>query len=268
MAVTFDDGFANNFSTAFPILRKHSVPFTVFVTTGLLDTPGAVLWTERAKRSLYLCPGRSVALRLAGGDITLDLSTPSARVNACKHVLQRLKRLAPAERDRALDDLEATCGPQPIREHERGRYDFMTWAQAREMASAGVEIGSHTVSHPILTTLDSDTLQRELAESKRRVEESLGQACVAFAYPNGSPADFGMREKQALRECGYACGLSLNGSLNDHPDVYEVDRINVGRHLDMPAFRVALTGILGTARRLRDRLFQKRSPSPAPTEPE
>ena len=109
--MTFDDGFANNFSVAFPILRRHGVPFTVFVTTGLLDTPGAMLWTERAKRSLYLYPERSVTIRLDGIDLTLDLSSPSSRADACKSVLQRMKRLPPDARNQALDDLEAVVRP-------------------------------------------------------------------------------------------------------------------------------------------------------------
>jgi peptidoglycan/xylan/chitin deacetylase (PgdA/CDA1 family) len=255
VAVTFDDGFANNHSVAFPILRRHSVPFTVFVTTGLLDTPGAMLWTERAKRALFLHPERSVSWALAGTALTLDLSSPSSRADASKAVLNRLKRLAPADRNQALEDLERVCGLRPVQEEERERYEFLTWAQAREMASAGVEIGSHTVNHPILTTLDAATLRDELVESKRRVETALGRACVSFAYPNGSPADFGPREKAALRAHGYACGLSLNGSLNDTPDLYEIDRINVGRHLDPPSFHVAMTGMLGAARRARSRIL-------------
>ena len=255
VVVTFDDGFANNASVAFPILRRHSVPFTVFVTTGLVDTPGAMLWTERAKRSIYLHAGHSVSLRLDGVERTFDLSSPAARAEACKAVLGRLKRLAPSARNEALDDLERACGSQPVREHERERYEFMTWAQARELAAAGVEIGSHTVTHPILTTLDTGTLRDELVESKRRVESMLGRECVSFAYPNGSPADFGLREKTALRDSGYLCGLSLNGSLNDSPDVYEVDRINVGRHLDPAGFHVAMTGILGAARRTRNQIL-------------
>jgi peptidoglycan/xylan/chitin deacetylase (PgdA/CDA1 family) len=267
VVVTFDDGFANNFAVAFPILQRHAVPFTVFVTTGLLDTPGAMLWTERAKRSLFLNPERSVCLELDGVSRTFDLSSPAARADASKAVLQRLKRLPPAARNRALDDIERVCGPRPVQEHERDRYEFLTWAQVRELASAGVEIGSHTVSHPILTTLDEGTLRDELVESKRCVEAALGRECVSLAYPNGSPADFGPREKAALRDSGYLCGLSLNGSLNDRPDLYEVDRINVGRHLDLPAFQMAMTGILGAARRTRDAVFGSGKPrQPRPQE--
>ena len=255
VVVTFDDGFANNLTVALPILKRLSVPFTVFVTTGLLDTPGAMLWTERAKRSLFMYPERSVTVPLAGVDRTLDLSSPAARADASKAVAQRLKRLSPAARNQALDDLERVCGARPVQEHERERYRFLTWAEAREMAAAGVEIGSHTVSHPILTTLDDRTLRDELVESKRRVETELAQECLSFAYPNGSPADFGVREKAVLRESGYQCALSLNGSLNDRPDLFELDRINVGRQLDPPAFHVAMTGILGAARRTRNRIL-------------
>lgn len=266
VVVTFDDGFANNLTVALPILERLSVPFTVFVTTGLLDTPGAMLWTERAKRSLFMYPERSVTVPLAGADRTLDLSSPAARADASKAVAQRLKRMPPAARNQALDDLERVCGARPVQEHERERYRFLTWAEAREMAAAGVEIGSHTVSHPILTTLDDRALRDELVESKHQIETAIGEECVSFAYPNGSPADFGAREKAALRESGYSCGLSLNGSLNERPDLYEVDRINVGRHLDPPAFHVAMTGILGAARRTRNRILGSRPATVAAAE--
>jgi peptidoglycan/xylan/chitin deacetylase (PgdA/CDA1 family) len=255
VAVTFDDGFANNYSVAYPILRRYSVPFTVFVTTGLIDNaPGAMLWTERAKRAMYLHEGDGIRIELGGKDLVLNLRTLAARVDACKTVLSKLKRLEPAARDRALDDLETACGSQPVREHERERYDFLTWAQASEMASAGVEIGSHTVRHPILTTLDAESLRQELSESKRRIEAMLGRGCEAFAYPNGAPGDFGPREKDTLRDCGYTCALSLKGTLNNRPDPYEIDRVNIGRHLDMDGFCVAATGLLAVARRTRDRI--------------
>jgi len=252
LAVTFDDGFANNFTVAFPILRRHRVPFTVFVTTSLLDVRGELLWTDRAKRALYLCTRTSVVLPLDGIDVALDLSSPAARVNACRDVLGRMKRLPPAMRQAALQTVDGVCGRPPIEEHERERYEFLSWQQVKQMAEAGVEFGSHTVSHPILATLDSDALDMELTRSKQRIEAMLQRECYALAYPNGSPADFGVREKTALRQTGYLCGLSLKGTLNDRPDLFELDRVNVGRHLDMPSFQLAITGVLGTARRTRD----------------
>ena len=72
------------------------------------------------------------------------------------------------------------------------------------MAAAGVEFGSHTVNHPILSTLDGETLERELVDSKQHIESRLGTSCDTFAYPNGGIGDFGAREERALRAAGYA----------------------------------------------------------------
>ena len=256
-AVTFDDGFANNFSVAYPILRRHGIPFTVFVTTGLLDTPGAQLWTERVKRSIYRFPSTSVVLPVSGRTTEFGLTSMKDRAASARTVLQVLKRLPPAQRDAALASIEGACGRPPIASGERERYDFLTWNQVREMSSAGVEFGSHTVSHPILTTLDAPTLEMELVASKQRIESELRRPCVAFAYPNGSPADYGPREKDALRSAGYTCGFSLGGGLNRQPDLYQIDRINVGRGLDLPKFQLEATGILGRARRARQAVIRR-----------
>jgi peptidoglycan/xylan/chitin deacetylase (PgdA/CDA1 family) len=123
------------------------------------------------------------------------------------------------------------------------------------MRAAGVEFGSHTVSHPILSQLDADSLDRELQESKRRLETELGEACELFAYPNGSPADFGEREKRALERAGYRAAFALSGRVNrGTPDLFALDRINIGRQLDEATFEAAATGLLGLARRTRDRV--------------
>jgi peptidoglycan/xylan/chitin deacetylase (PgdA/CDA1 family) len=254
IAVTFDDGFANNRTVAYPLLKRHGVPFTIFLTTGLIDRPGAQLWTERLKRSIYLCPEDFVVLHLLGREIRCSLSSAGEREEAALHLSLLLKRLPIAQRDAALEAVEAVCGRPALTSDERGRYEFLTWNQIREMASAGVEFGSHTVQHPILSTLDSETLTSEIAESKRHIETSLKLACQAFAYPNGSSDDYGEREKSALRAAGYRCAVSLRGNINGRrPDLFELDRINIGRRLDDSAFQAEVAGLLGRARAVRRR---------------
>ena len=260
VALTFDDGFANNFTVAFPLLQKHSFPFTVFLTTAMLDRPGAQLWSERVKRAIYMCPADSVRLRLPEGETVCQLKTAAAREDAARRVLQGLKRLAPRARDAALESIESACGRPELQPHEMERYQFLSWAQVRTMAAAGVEFGSHTVSHPILSRLDESALRLEVVESKRRIESELKQECYALAYPNGSSADFGLREKSALRGAGYWCALSLAGGLiGARPDLYELDRINIGREFEDATLDAALTGILGGARRSREALRSWRS---------
>jgi len=255
LALTFDDGFANNYTVAFPLLKRYAVPFTIFVTTGLIDRPGAQLWTERLKRAMYLCSADVVTLPVAGHEVRSSLSMPADREEATRRMSLLLKRLPVAERDAALDVIESVCGRPPLTVAEGERYEFLTWAQIREMVAAGVEFGSHTVQHPILSTLDSESLAAEAVESKRHIESSLGVACETFAYPNGSSADYGEREKRALRAAGYRCALSLRGNVNGRrPDLFELDRINIGRRLDHAAFEAEVVGLLGRARALRRRL--------------
>lgn len=255
VAVTFDDGFANNYTVAYPLLRRYGVPFTVFLTTGLIDRPGAQLWTERVKRAIHLFSGDSVVLDVHGRDIRYSLSSLQAREAVARKILLMLKRLPVGQRNLELDAIERVCGRPSLSPDECERYDFLTWHQIREMASAGVEFGSHTMQHPILSTLDAATLQSEIAESKRQIEEALGRPCYAFAYPNGSAADYGEREKRALRAAGYRCALSLRGGVNGrYPDLFQLDRINIGRRLDHSMFQAEVAGVLARGRAVR-RLF-------------
>jgi peptidoglycan/xylan/chitin deacetylase (PgdA/CDA1 family) len=129
----------------------------------------------------------------------------------------------------------------------------------REMADAGDEFGSHTVNHPILSTLDSVEVEREVKESQERIAAELKRPCHLFAYPNGSAADFTDRDKQALRSAGYQAAFSLRGRLNgSRPDLFEIDRVNVGRQLDTVMFDAAAVGMLGLARRARQRVVEAR----------
>jgi len=255
IAVTFDDGFANNCTVAFPMLKRRSIPFTVFLTTGMVDTPGAQLWSERVKRAIVLSPTTSVALTLGGRQIPCDLRTPAAREESARQVLTILKRQSPADRDASLASIEGVCGRPAIVDSERERYEFLTWAQVRAMAAEGVEFGSHTVSHPILSTVDEDARAVELAASKARIETELRTECYAFAYPNGGLGDFGVADKLALRKAGYSCALTLRGGLNGRrTDLYELDRVNIGRQFDPLTFEAKVAGVLGRAKRMRETL--------------
>jgi peptidoglycan/xylan/chitin deacetylase (PgdA/CDA1 family) len=252
LAVTFDDGFANNYSIAYPLLRRYGVPFTVFLTTGLIDRPGAQLWTERVKRAIFLYPGDAVVLPLLGEEARYSLTSARTRAAAAREVLLTLKSLPVAQRNAGVEAIERVCGHAPIGADERERYDFLSWEQILEMASAGVEFGSHTVDHPILATLDTAALHTEINESKRRIEESLERPCYAFAYPNGSAADYGQREMRALRAAGYRCALSLRFTVNGrHPDLFQLDRINVGRQLDRSMFEAEAAGVIAGVRAAR-----------------
>lgn len=246
--VTFDDGFANNYSVAFPLLQRYGVPATMFLTTGCIGVPGALLWTERVKRAIYFTTRDRLPSELVAVG-PLALAGPASRANAARRVLSRLKRLPRGQRDAIVLQIEEMCGRAPVTAPEQVRYDFMTWDQARMMAKAGLEFGSHTVTHPMLSTLTDQELGFELRESKRRIEQELGRECYAFAYPNGKFGDYGDREKQALQATGYRCALALNGRLNRGAmDRFELERVNIARGFDAPLLNARLTGLLADVR--------------------
>jgi hypothetical protein len=226
----------------------------------MIGRSGVQLWTERVKRAIYLCRAGVVTLRIGALDIRCDLSTDRLRADAARRILRRLKRWPIPDRDAAIESIEATCGRVVPGDGESERYRFLTWTEIREMAAAGVEFGSHTVTHPILSVLDDTLLDHEIRESKATIERELGRECRLFAYPNGASADFGEREKMALRASGYEAACSLRQGLNGRvPDLYDLNRVNIGRHLDDAGFEFAAAGLIGFGRRLREAIFAEPS---------
>jgi peptidoglycan/xylan/chitin deacetylase (PgdA/CDA1 family) len=265
VVITFDDGFANNCSVAWPLLKRRNVPFTIFVTTGMVGVAGAQLWTERVKRAVYLSTKIGATLEFETGQKQLDLSSRVTRAAAARATVNGLKRLSPIQRDDAVTQVEKTCGRPALRPDEQERYEFLSWEQIRTMAAEGVEFGSHTVNHPILTTLAPGVLRSELQNSKLTLESQIRRECYSFAFPNGSFSDYGPREKAELSALGYRCALSLNGTLNGRrADLLEIDRININRQHDDAMFRAAAAGLLGRVRRARERWTTSRT-TPAAT---
>jgi peptidoglycan/xylan/chitin deacetylase (PgdA/CDA1 family) len=252
VAVTFDDGFANNGTVAFPILKRYGVPFTIFLATGLIGRERGQLWTERVKRAVFLSSFEQVEFELSGRRITFTLRSANEREDAARSIVVHLKRLSVADRDALLERVEATFGRKELQIEDEERYRFLTWDEVRALSAEGVEFGAHTVNHAIVSTLDDAQLLLEITESKRAVEAALAKECYAFAYPNGSAADFGRRDQNALRQAGYRCAFALDGGLNGtHPDLFALRRVNISRAFDQPTFEGTLSGLLGAARQLR-----------------
>jgi peptidoglycan/xylan/chitin deacetylase (PgdA/CDA1 family) len=240
VVVTLDDGYAGNFEAAWPVLRREQVPATIFVTTGFLD--GGALWFDLARRLLAaaLAAGRELPERQRRA-LVAALGRWPGRSRRPEWAVERLKRLSPEARQRLLDELAAAdlpLGP-PARP--------MSWNQVRTLAAMGIEIGSHTVSHPILSQLPPALQAAEIAGSRDRLREELGEAPTAFAYPNGAAEDFTPETCQALHEAGFAVACTtLRGANRPGCDLLRLRRIGVGHD---PGFVLAarLSGLFDDA---------------------
>lgn len=198
-AITFDDGYADNFTVALPILKRFRLPATFFVTTGYAD--GGRMWNDSVIEALRVIEPGNLDLRELGVGMH-TVNDLASRCNAIAAVIAALKYRAPAERDDVSRRLVARCGKVPD--------DLMmTSEQIVGLGRAGMEIGAHTVTHSLLVTLADAEARREIAESRAWLRALTGQPVRVFAYPNGKPGtDYTRRDVELVRDLGFSGAVS------------------------------------------------------------
>ena len=220
VAITFDDGYRDNYSNAFPILRNLSLPATIFVATDAIESR-RVLWHDRVFSAFRETQARF--LEAAGNNLDrYPLGTLAEKLVAQTEVLKVLRSLDDSGRSLWIDRLIDNLG---VADRQEAPDLMLTWEDVKIMQQKGISFGSHTVTHPILSKLSIHRLRQEIFESKRILEENVGTAVTAFAYPVGRREDFNEMTKNCLREAGYACALtSIFGSNSHGADLFELRR--------------------------------------------
>lgn len=249
VAITFDDGYRDNFVHAWPILRAYQCPATVYVTSGAVGD-GWRFWLSRVRACILATSRARIDLGVLG---RFDFSSTRAREAAVQRLTAQLKRLSVEERDASIDRLVVETGySSPVAGSNQW---FMDWSELRAMADAGIEIGAHTHSHPILTRLTDAAAANEIQRSRHDLEARLGRPVRHFAYPNGGGViNHDARIAHLVQSAGFdSAATSVNGVLRLGADPYRISRLGVAeRH-----------GVDGLALNLeRDRLFsfgQKRA---------
>ena len=200
LAITFDDGYGDNESVALPILKRLGLPATFFVSTGFLD--GGRMWNDKVIESIRACEKPQIDLTHCQLGIH-DLQTIPRRRAAIDTILKTIKHLPSAQRSDRVAAISEAAGTDPVDAL------MMTSEQVRRLHRAGMEIGAHTVNHPILAVLNRDEARREIAESKEHLEGLLGDRVRLFAYPNGVPmSDYVADQVQLVRQCGFSAAVS------------------------------------------------------------
>jgi peptidoglycan/xylan/chitin deacetylase (PgdA/CDA1 family) len=218
VSITFDDGFADNCTIALPILRRMGLHATFFIATNYLD--GGRMWNDTVIEAL-------AAYRAPTLDLTdlglgrYPLETPPERTQSAITLLRAMKYLPQAERLEKSATIAAHVGaPLPN--------DLMlTTAQLRQLHAAGMEIGAHTLSHPILARVADDDAEREISGSRARLSELLQCDIRTFAYPNGQPEkDYTARDVSIVRRLGFDVGVSTAwGYADARMDRHQLARI-------------------------------------------
>lgn len=216
-AITFDDGYADNVSNALPILQRHGASATFFVATGFLD--GGCMWNDALIETLRRSPKKELDLRDAGLG-WFPIETWAQKRHAIDHLLGRIKYLAPDQRRQTVES---------VVDRAQGRLPgslMMRSEQVRHMRNAGMQIGAHTCSHPILQQATDAQCWSEITTSKAVLESLLDEPVRLFAYPNGKPgADYTARHVAMVKEAGFAAALSTTpGVAWQMSDPYQLPR--------------------------------------------
>jgi len=177
LALTFDDGLRNTAKTAYPILHKLGVPATFFVCPQLLDS-GEWQWS-------YECPARLARLSQADrAELLRSLGAPAT--TAIEPVMSWMSDLEDSRRRTVVGHIrEATRGFEPSAA-ERFNFDLMTWDELAALDRSLIVIGSHTMTHPVLSRTDRSQMLREIVDSKRMLEDRLARPVEYFCYPDGA----------------------------------------------------------------------------------
>ena len=237
--VSFDDGHRDNFTHAFPVLREFGIPATVFLSTGYVGGTGT-FWFDRVAQLLYHAPSGRVRVPAVAFEAAVGDDVASRRESAGR-LLRLLKAVPDTVRRSALADLEDALGSRPP-PGDAALSGALTWDQVREMAQGGVEFGSHTVTHPVLTRLEDGPLTDELVSSRRAIEKEVGQPVTTIAYPVGGREAFDERVVSASARAGYRFGVSYVSGVNAGvPDPYRLRRLHVERYTSRAYFQALLS---------------------------
>jgi peptidoglycan/xylan/chitin deacetylase (PgdA/CDA1 family) len=251
IVVTFDDGYADNLLEAKPLLEKYDIPATVYVTSGHIEQKEEFWWDEIDR--LLLQPGtpiqETINLQIKGNSYQWNLGASSNYTNDdyLKHRSWHvLKEQLPSTRHQLFCELQKLIRPLPADERNnvlnqlrsftsigtngRSTHRTMTYEEVVKLDKSGiVEVGAHTVNHPVLSALPVEMQRDEIKKSKEQLEEILNRRVDTFAYPFGGRIDYTSDSVEIVKEVGFESACSnFFGVIRGEVSLFELPRMMVG----------------------------------------
>ena len=212
VALTIDDGRRNCYEFLFPLLKEFEFPATFFVVSSFIRGEDWI-WTDKV---IWLSQQPKPPQNLVPGKLD--------------GVFRSLNRIRPEERNAQIEAMAKSAGII-IPKTTPPKYSPCSWSELREMADSGLmEIGSHTATHPILSSITEEESWDELTRSRAQIEAGIGRKARSFCFPNGMPGDFRPSQVRQVEEAGYdCCVMAQFGMVGDACDRYQLPRIGMAR---------------------------------------
>ena len=254
--LTCDDALRNTLTEMLPVLQELNLSCLFFATGGSAADVPSMLWYEE----LYLMlleAAEPLALRLPEAGITIDSIPKNERHSRWWSLVETLSPLDWDSRRGLLGQIRQQL---KLSENWRGRFiedpslaaRFLVLDRAglRRMAAAGMSIGAHTLSHPILARMSEDLAQHEISESRTVIEEALGQTIWAFAYPFGDSATVTKRDLRLAEEAGFRCAfMNVGGGFGSRIERFAIPRVHVTADMKLAEFEAHISGFYQSLRK-------------------
>jgi len=216
VCITFDDGYADNYTNALPILKKFDLTATFFIASGFLN--GGRMWNDTVIEAVRNLTTLILDLTDQGLGVYETANEPQ-KCQTAQQLIQKIKHLDFVERAKHADAIAVKSKDLP-------NYLMMTSEQLKKLQQSGMEIGGHTVNHPILAKLNNETVAQEIKTNKVYLEHLLGATLKYFAYPNGKPGvDYLDEQIHLIEQAGYLAAISTQwGVAAKGSDLWQLPR--------------------------------------------
>jgi len=254
--LTCDDGLVNTLSEMLPILHEFKMECLFFITGSSLSGTPVMLWHEELHLML-LSPARPFKLNLDEVGLRCAAGTAKQKSDLCWRLVKVLSGLEPQARRRLLNQIrwQLRLPQEWISKYlddpsYSSRFRVLDKQQLRDLHSAGMTIGSHTLSHSLLSHLPAESAWKEISEGRTHLAQAVGEPIWALAYPFGYPSSIAQRDQRMAEQAGFACAfVNAGGGFGARARRFALPRVHVSGAMSLAEFEAHLSGLYSALRR-------------------
>ena len=245
--LTCDDGLLNCLTDMLPVLEQEGVTCLFFVTGASAGDARVMLWYEDLFLALFHAPAGTFEIKSDGVALSFHLGSREERRAAWWSAVKRLSQLDAETRTSFLQALrirlDAKAGLDVKDQTSCRRFGLMTRAELRQLVAAGMTVGAHTLSHPMLSEAPTELAYAEISESRARLEAALQERVWAFAYPFGDPQSVTQEVLAMPQRAGFeAAFVNFGGGLGVETPPYAIPRVHVTAGMSLAEFEAHVSG--------------------------
>jgi peptidoglycan/xylan/chitin deacetylase (PgdA/CDA1 family) len=252
--LTCDDGLQNNLTEMLPILQGLGLSCLFFVTGASPEQQSPMLWYEELYL-LFLAAGNSFTVELP--EVRLSVATPQQKRGVWWNLVKQLSAFDQPKRREILERIREQLGipvdwiskymDDPVLHR---RFVMLNAPELCQLSAAGMSIGAHTLTHPMLSQAPEELAWREIFESRRNLEQALDRAIWALAYPFGDAGSITRREQEMAERAGFKCAfLNFGGGLGAENPLFVLPRVHVTADMGLAEFEAHISGLHRSLRR-------------------